>query len=46
VNESHSILVKRVFDPDANDNLLALPKPRTEQEPATSIELIKPRAFH
>ncbi|MCP4388954.1 MAG: hypothetical protein GY802_11710, partial [Gammaproteobacteria bacterium] len=46
VNESHSILVKRVFDPDPNANLLALPKAQPEQEPGISMELLKPRAFH
>ena len=46
VNESHSILVKRVFDPDPNANLLALPKSRPRLASAISTELIKPRAFH
>jgi len=46
VNESHSILVKRVFDPDFNANLLALPRSKDEQEPGISTELLKPRAFH
>jgi len=46
VNESHSILVKRVFDVESGANLLSL---RREDSPGTaevSIELIKPRAFH
>ncbi len=46
VNESHSILVKRVFDPDPNANLLELRKPKSEAQPGISMELIKPRAFH
>jgi len=46
VNESHSILVKRVFDPDSNVNLLKLPKPISEQQSGISLELVKPRAFH
>jgi error-prone DNA polymerase len=46
VNESHSILVKRVFDFESGASLLSL---RREDSPGTaevSIELIKPRAFH
>ena len=46
VNESHSILVKRVFDLDPNANLLTLRKPKSEPEPGISMELVKPRAFH
>lgn len=46
VNESHSILVKRVFDPDPNANLLKLRKPISEQQSGISLELVKPRAFH
>ncbi len=46
VNESHSILVKRVFDPDPNANLLVLPKSKPRLVSAISMELIKPRAFH
>jgi len=46
VNESHSILVKRVFDPDPNAKLLSLRRPKPRQAPAISLELIKPRAFH
>jgi error-prone DNA polymerase len=46
VNESHSILVKRVFDFESGADLLSL---RREDSPGTaevSVELIKPRAFH
>ena len=46
VNESHSILVKRVFDFESGASLLPL---RREDKPVTTevaIELIKPRAFH
>ncbi len=46
VNESHSILVKRVFDFESGASLLPL---RREDKPDTTeatIELIKPRAFH
>jgi len=48
VNESHSILVKRVFDPDPKANLLTLRKQKSEPEPepGISMELVKPRAFH
>ena len=46
VNESHSILVKRVFDPDPKANLLELRKRKSESEPGISMELVKPRAFH
>jgi error-prone DNA polymerase len=46
VHESHSILVKRVFDFVTGADLLSL-KPRDEiAAPEVSIELIKPRAFH
>jgi len=46
VNESHSILVKRVFDFESGADLLSL---RREDNPAAAeapVELIKPRAFH
>jgi error-prone DNA polymerase len=46
VNESHSILVKRVFDFKSGASLLPL---RREDKPGSTeatIELIKPRAFH
>ena len=46
VHESHSILVKRVFDYQSGANLLSL---RREDQPETVEvigELIKPRAFH
>jgi error-prone DNA polymerase len=46
VNESHSILVKRVFDFESGASLLPL---RREDQPGTTeatIELIKPRAYH
>jgi len=47
VNESHSILVKRVFEMDQGASLVEL---RRQDEsvitPQAGIELIKPRAFH
>ncbi len=45
VNESHSILVKRVFDYDSGANLLPLHKQDREAAPMTPVELVKPRAF-
>jgi error-prone DNA polymerase len=46
VNESHSILVKRVFEPVLSADLLSLPRPSLEPESDLAIELVKPRAFH
>ncbi len=46
VNESHSVLVKRVFDVDHARSLVALPKPDEDSADATDQELVKPRAFH
>jgi error-prone DNA polymerase len=48
VNESHSILVKRVFEADTSASLLAMHKRHQKQDDqtVTPIELIKPRAFH
>jgi error-prone DNA polymerase len=47
VNESHSILVKRVFEVESGARLLAI---RQKDQPSissqTNIELLKPRAFH
>jgi error-prone DNA polymerase len=47
VNESHSILVKRVFDFESSGAKL-LPLRRNDQaiKHEVSVELIKPRAFH
>jgi error-prone DNA polymerase len=46
VHESHSILVKRVFDFRLGAELLALRPDDQPDQPAQIIELIKPRAFH
>ncbi|MCP4980048.1 MAG: DNA polymerase III subunit alpha [Gammaproteobacteria bacterium] len=46
VNESHSILVKRVFDFVSGANLLSLRDEDQPTAPEVSIELLKPRAFH
>ena len=48
VNESHSILVKRVFDADASASLLPMRKRHQKDQVTTVIpvELVKPRAFH
>jgi error-prone DNA polymerase len=46
VHESHSILVKRVFDFRTGAELLPLRADDQPQKPAQVIELIKPRAFH
>ena len=47
VNESHSILVKRVFIAETSASLLPMrPRGQTDEAIATAIELIKPRAFH
>ncbi len=46
VNESHSILVKRVFDYHSVASLLPLRREDDPTAPDASIELIKPRAFH
>jgi len=46
VNESHSILVKRVFDFKAGADLISLRQQEPESKPETAIELVKPRAFH
>ncbi len=48
VNESHSILAKRVFDISQNARLLSLkPLPASATlSPEVGKELIKPRAFH
>ena len=45
VNESHSILVKRVFDHRDGTNLLPLRKSKTATSRSVTPELIKPRAF-
>lgn len=44
VNESHSILVKRVFIEETSASLLSMQK-RDESDEAI-VELVKPRAFH
>ena len=46
VHESHSILVKRVFDFRAGAELLSMRHDEQTEQPSASIELIKPRAFH
>ncbi len=46
VNESHSVLVKRVFDVDAARSLVALSKPDEASQELTDQVLVKPRAFH
>jgi error-prone DNA polymerase len=46
VNESHSILVKRVFDMTNQAELLDMRKQQPLETPQVAIELIKPRAFH
>ncbi len=46
VNESHSVLVKRVFDIDSARGLVALPKPDEQAPEPTDQVLVKPRAFH
>ncbi len=47
VNESHSILVKRVFDADTSASLLPMRKRHQKDQIAAEIpvELVKPRAF-
>jgi error-prone DNA polymerase len=46
VNESHSVLVKRVFDYVAGATLLSLPRKTGEAATEAATELVKPRAFH
>ena len=46
VHESHSILVKRVFDFRSGAELLPMRHEEQTEAQATVIELIKPRAFH
>ena len=48
VNESHSILVKRVFDAQTGASLLPMRKrhQKSEASTVTPVELVKPRAFH
>ena len=46
VNESHSVLVKRVFDFKAGADLLSIRRDEPERKPEAAIELVKPRAFH
>ena len=46
VNESHSILVKRVFDMNRDAHLIGLTKPLPAPLADAGLELIKPRAFH
>jgi len=46
VNESHSILVKRVFDFESGAKLLSLQREDQAKADEVSVELIKPRAFH
>jgi len=48
VNESHSILVKRVFDVQTGASLLPMRKRhhKSGEQTVTPVELVKPRAFH
>jgi len=46
VHESHSILVKRVFDFRSGAELLSIRHEEQAEQPAAIIELTKPRAFH
>ena len=46
VNESHSVLVKRVFDIDRHASLLSMDPTVPEQADETVVQLVKPRAFH
>ena len=46
VNQSHSILVKRVFDTAIDSSLLPLARPEIELQSDVAVELVKPRAFH
>ncbi len=46
VHESHSILVKRVFDFRSGAELLSMRHEDQTQKTTAIIELIKPRAFH
>jgi error-prone DNA polymerase len=46
VNESHSILVKRVFEFESGASLLRLRREDHANSDEISTELIKPRAFH
>jgi error-prone DNA polymerase len=46
VNESHSVLVKRVFDFESGASLLPLRREDKSGAAEVTIELIKPRAFH
>jgi error-prone DNA polymerase len=46
VNESHSVLVKRVFDFESGASLLSLRREEKSGAAEVAIELIKPRAFH
>ena len=46
VNESHSILVKRVFDLESGANLLSLRRDDHVIKHGAEVELIKPRAFY
>ena len=45
VNESHSILVKRVFTPGSGQSLLPLRRQRPAESVDLAVELLKPRAF-
>ena len=46
VNESHSVLVKRVFDYRQGANLLPLRRKAADHAVEVPDELVKPRAFH
>jgi error-prone DNA polymerase len=46
VDESHSILVKRVFDFKSGADLFSLNRQEPESKPEVATELVKPRAFH
>ena len=46
VNESHSILVKRVFIAETSASLLPMRQREQTDDEEVITELIKPRAFH
>ena len=46
VNESHSILVKRVFEMKDRASLVAFDQPDQDLTSAGVVELLKPRAYH
>ena len=46
INESHSVLVKRVFDIDRHASLFSMDPTVADQPDETVVELVKPRTFH